>query len=315
MLIEEGLGSPFESYATSLFCDRALVATVPQSGPIESCTTAETMNAGWCWRTPVIDEDHRGYVYASTFIDDDAAVAEMRARNPGMSDARVVHFRSGRHRDFWIGNTVALGNAYGFVEPMESTALHMGILSLAYVLEGLAARREGRGDPGFPAFANRSLGAHWDYLRWFLAVHYRYNGRLDTPFWRAARAEVDVSGAAEMLERFRVKGPWLEDQGSRFALTDPTFGYNGLMMMLLGQRAAGSEHARASMDRSAWDRMQARHRGVAARALPHREAIAALMENPDMLSGFVQSPSSWCRTEARPPAPLAAWRAAHMARA
>jgi len=316
LLLEGALGSPFESYASSLLCDRAIVATVPQPGPVEPCTTAETMDAGWCWRIPVVGEDHRGYVHASAFLDEDAAAAEMRAKNPGMGEPRVVRFRSGRHRDFWIGNTVSLGNAYGFVEPLESTALHMVILSLAYVLEGLATLREGRGDPGFPAFASRSVGAHWDYLRWFLAVHYRFNRRLDTPFWRAARAEVDVSGAAEMLERFRLEGPWVADhdatrvrspgEGSRFATADPTFGYSGLMMLLLGQRAPGSERARPAMDRAAWDVMAARHRAVAARALPHREALEALLAHPEMLARFVSAPSSWCHAEGRLPAPLAA---------
>ena len=112
MLLGVALETPFSSYASSLFCDRAVVATVPQPGAVRPYTTAETMDAGWCWRIPVIGEDHRGYVYASSFIDDDAAAAEMRAKNPGMGKPWLVRFRSGRHRDFWVGNTVGVGNAY-----------------------------------------------------------------------------------------------------------------------------------------------------------------------------------------------------------
>jgi tryptophan halogenase len=297
MLIGGALGSPFESFASSLFCDRAVVATVPQRGAVEPCTTAETMDAGWCWRIPLLGEDHRGYVHASAFLDEDAAVAEMRAKNPDMGEPRLVRFRSGRHRDFWVGNTVSVGNAYGFVEPLESTALHMVILELRYLTDGLEALRRGRFDPAFPERSSRAVGAHWDYLRWFLAVHYRFNQRLDTPFWRAARGETDVSGMADLLARFRRGGPWLGSGGGRFAVGDPTFGYAGLMMLLLGQGAEGSEHARPSMDREAWDAHLARLRGVAGRALPQREALSALVDSPDMLAQFVASPRSWCHAE------------------
>ena len=302
LLLEGCLGSPFTSYASSLFCDRAIVATVPRRGSPPPYTTAETMDAGWCWRIPVAGEDHRGYVHSSAFLDEDAAAAEMRIKSPGMGQPWTVRFRSGRHRDFWIGNTVAVGNAYGFVEPLESTALHMVIVEIAYLIEGLAQLRAGSRDSSYASYvqsANGKLGAHWDYLRWFLAVHYRYNGRLDTPFWRAARAETDISGMADILDRFRRGGPWLSSSGDRFAASDPTFGYSGLMMLLLGQQAQGSEQARPSMSRANWDTMLGRHRGVAARALPHREALEALATNPLMLRDAVQSPGSWCHAEGK----------------
>src|SRR5262249_11227469 len=144
LLLEKFLGSPFESYASSLFCDRAIVAAVPQTRAIHPYTTAETMAAGWCWRIPVGGEDHRGYVHASAFLDEDAAVAEMARANPGMGEVRVVRFRSGRHRDLWLKNVVAVGNAYGFVEPLESTALHMVIVEVGYLLQGI----ESMVDPG-----------------------------------------------------------------------------------------------------------------------------------------------------------------------
>jgi tryptophan halogenase len=214
-----------------------------------------------------------------------------------MGEPRIVRFRSGRHRDFWIGNTVSIGNAYGFVEPLESTALHMVIIELTYLIEGVEALRGGTFDRAFEDRTNRAVGSHWDYLRWFLAVHYRFNRRLDTPFWRAARAEADVSGVADLLARFRRDGPWLTVDGARFAVGDPTFGYSGLMMLLLGQRADGSEHARPSMSRNAWDALLARHRGVAARALPHLETLRALTTSPDMLTRLVDSPGSWLTAE------------------
>jgi tryptophan halogenase len=304
-LLEGALGSPFQSYASTLFCDRAIVATVPQGPTVQPYTTAQTMTAGWCWRIPVRGEDHRGYVHASSFLSEDAAVAEMRACNPGMGEPSVVRFRSGRHRDFWIGNTVAVGNAYGFVEPLESTALHMVIVEIAYITEVLESLRQGRSATNAVGRASVAVGAHWDYLRWFLGVHYRFNGRLDTPFWRAARAEVDVSGLAPAIEQFRRRGPWLATEAGRSDVGDPAFGYSGLMMMLLGQRLEGCELARSTASRDEWEALVARNENVVRHALAQREALEILDAQPEMLRDFVRAPSSWVHREGTIPALLA----------
>lgn len=288
------LGSPFESWASSLFCDRAIVATVPQPGAIRPYTTAETMNAGWCWRIPVRGEDHRGYVFSSSFLSDDEAAAEMRAKNPGLGEPWMVRFRSGRHRDFWRHNVAAVGNAYGFVEPLESTALHMVIVELAYLLAGIAATDDPSDDGTFPSFASDAVGAHWDYLRWFLAVHYRYNHRIDSRFWRAVREDVDVSGFDALLARFSAEGPWLDRRGRGHEVGDAVFGYRGLMMMLLGQKVP-SPMPTPGIGRDVWAARTASQRALAASALPQSEALSLLDENPELIRAFAEAPGSWCR--------------------
>jgi tryptophan halogenase len=236
-------------------------------------------------------------VHSSAFIDLDAAMAEMRAKNPGMGEPWVVRFRSGRHREFWLKNTVALGNAYGFVEPLESTALHMVIIEVAYLLAGIEAMQNPTQGASFQARANEAVGAHWDYLRWFLAVHYKFNKRLDTPFWRASRADVDVSGFQHLLDRFEREGPWLLSQGQRFEVGDPAFGYSGLMMQLLGQHVPCPEPV-VTRSKESWQAQLAKFRGLVQRALPQKEALQALRDNPEMLRRFTDGPGSWCRGEA-----------------
>jgi tryptophan halogenase len=275
------LDSPFLSYASSLFCDRAVVATVP--GTCRPYTTAETMSAGWCWRIPVRDEDHRGYVFSSAFLDDDSAVAEMRARNPGMGDPSLIKFRSGRHEHFWKHNCVAVGNAYGFVEPLESTALHMVIVEIAYLLAALA-------DPSLIDYANQSIASHWDFLRWFLAIHYKFNQRLDTPFWRAARAETDSSGLDEVIAQYRDRG--LDSEG--FSVGDPAFGYSGVMTLLLGQEVMGSLRPRTTREK--WQERVATDRALVTQALSQRDALILLDARPELLRDFAES--GWCRGSA-----------------
>jgi tryptophan 7-halogenase len=291
LLMEKALRSEFLSYASSLFCDTAVVANVPHGDLVRPYTTAETMDAGWCWRIAVEAEDHRGYVFSSAFLDEGRAIDELRAKNPGASEPWVVRFRSGRHRHFWKGNTVAIGNAYGFVEPLESTALHMVVIELGYLLgcldEGAAADEV--------AWANERVGAHWDSLRWFLSVHYKFNGRLETPFWRAARAEVDIGELQGAVDRFRATGPWVEEQGRRFGPDDPTFGHSGLMMMLLGQGVSGAPYLPPPSAAAAWGPRVAAQQALAARALSQAEALAFLRAHPEVLREGVEGPGAWCR--------------------
>ena len=293
-LMGDSLGSRFTSYGSSLFCDTAVVADVPQrDGVIRPYTLAETMNHGWCWRIPVEGVDHRGYVHASAFVSEADAIAEMRAKNPGMGDTWTVRFRSGRHADFWKANVVAIGNAYGFVEPLESTALHMVIIELAYLIAGL----ETAPDRQQISEINRRIGAHWDYLRWFLALHYKFNRRLDTPFWRACRDTVNVSGLASAIDRFREHGPWRSAAELDCLVGDPAFGPQGVVMMLLGQKV-NAPIAASQISPTAWAARVGEQRARVERAYPQAEALALLRERPDLLREFVDSPTSWCSADA-----------------
>lgn len=284
LLLGKALGSPFVDFADSLPTDRAWVATVPNGGVARPYTLAETYGAGWCWSTPQAAEDHRGYVFSSTFASPEEALAEMRAKNPGMGEPRLVEFRAGRHAHFCRGNVVALGNAYGFVEPLESTALHMLIRQLGLLLEAFPLRRGGRGLEGL---LNRRVNAAWDYLRWFLAVHYKFNTRLDTPFWRAARCDIDVASHGELLEAFAERGPLSYDRTARLAFDypDPLWGPEGIDTILLGQRVA-SRLPRPLVGRAAWERWKRRCRAVSEGSLAHHRALELLAERPELLEEF-----------------------------
>ena len=290
LLIEKTLHSPFIDFASSLFCDGAVVGEVPQGRVIEPYTTAQTMDAGWCWRIPVDGEDHRGYVFSSAHLTVDQARDEMRAKNPGLGDTWTVRFRSGRHQEFWKGNTVAVGNAYGFVEPLQSTALHMVIIETAYLIGGLEAARNGSPDR---AFTNQSVGAHWDYLRWFLAIHYRYNHKQDTQFWRDCRATVDVSGMRALLDRFAAVGPWDEDNDLHYATGDPAFSFEGLMIMLLGQNAPCPPPTKTSLSKAQWQTRVAESKALVARALPQADALELVRRRPELMQELLTSSTSW----------------------
>src|SRR4051812_26109462 len=201
------LGEGFVSYDRTLFCDRAVVGGWTRtSEAIKPYTTCETMQSGWCWQIEHETRINRGYVYSSAFISDDAAEGEFREKNPLITDTRVVKFTSGRYENFWVGNVVAIGNAGGFVEPLEATAL--GVIAfqsrtLAEILRD--------GDQEATRFRRDQYNSlhrrHWDSIRDFLAVHYRFNTRIDSQFWRHCQQHCELAGAAAALECYQENGP------------------------------------------------------------------------------------------------------------
>jgi tryptophan halogenase len=227
---------PFESFGQTLFCDRAVVGGWERSDePILPYTTAETMDSGWAWQ---IEHEHfinRGYVYASDMISDDEAAGEFKRKNPKTPDSpRVVKFKSGCHRNMWAGNVVAIGNAGGFVEPLEATAL-MVVCSHAKILTEFL--QNSLLDPGktYRDLYNRITGDTWREIRDFLGLHYWANRADDTPFWQRCREETDLSGIQGLLDFYKENGPsrYLSHQLPN-SLSD--FGIEGYLVMLIGNQ-------------------------------------------------------------------------------
>lgn len=293
-LLDKKLGSPFHSYADTLFCDRAVVADVPHDGVIKPYTLAETMDHGWCWNIPMVHEDHRGYVYSSAFATREQAVAEMKAKNPTMSEPRFVEFRSGRHEHFCTGNVTAIGNAYAFVEPLESTALHMVIVEIHALLRLLDA--DASAEERDRAAVNGRIGRHWDYLRAFLGLHYRFNRRLDTPFWRECRERVNVAGLVDVVEEFRARGAFSARGGVQ--VPDLLFGAGGLDVMLLGQHVRPRAMP-VQFDEVEFQRRTRSREEYVAQALPYRDALDELARHPELLDEMVSSETGWCQELAR----------------
>ncbi len=277
-LMGRTLEEPFVSFGKSLFNDRAVVGNWDRSDePILPYTTAETMDAGWCWRIDHEKTINRGYVYSSSAISDDGAHAEFMRKCPkAVTWDRVVKFRSGRYQRAWVGNVMAIGNAGGFVEPLESSVLMMACFqseTLVTCLEhcGLMPTESMR------KLYNRTIGNTWDEVRDFLALHFRANGRIDTPYWRQCRAEADISGIAELLEYYAENGPsglcraWLHPNGGNF------FGIEGFLVMLVGTRYPyRGRHVPTEAEWRIWNAHRAQVRAEADNALDIKETLAFL---------------------------------------
>ena len=233
-LIGNALGSEFVDFNDALYCDSAIFGGWERTPEdvYHPYTTAETMNSGWSWK---IEHDHvvnRGYVYCSSFISDDEADEEFRKKNPHIKSTRRIKFRPGARRQTWVKNVVALGNSAGFVEPLEATAIGMICDAALNVVRALRSSG-GRNLPAVRDAYNRIQSQNWELIRDFLAVHYRFNTRLDTPFWKACTNDTPLGGAQKYVDFYQEVGPDFSLIGTD--LKRDFFDAEGYLSMLVGQ--------------------------------------------------------------------------------
>ena len=190
LLIGEALGTPYVDWSAWLPCDRAVAVPCQRVADPVPLTRSTARAAGWQWRIPLQHRTGNGYVYSSAHLSDDEAVADLMGQLDGeaIADPRHLRFQAGHRAEPWRANVVALGLAAGFLEPLESTSIHLvqtgiqRLLTLFPRADLAAADRD--------AF-NRATVAEYTHIRDFLVYHYRTTERRDTPFWRE-RAEIPV---------------------------------------------------------------------------------------------------------------------------
>ena len=256
LLLGESCAERFISYDKTLFCDRAVIGGWERElEPIHPYTTSETMQSGWCWQIEHLERLNRGYVYSSSFCSDEEAESEFRTQNPKITDTSIVKFRSGRFERAWVKNVVAIGNSAGFVEPLEATAIAAICSSAKALGESLAACNCLVNEPIRDQF-NIYNARSWDTIADFLAVHYRFNNRLETPFWRECQAHVDLRGAESIVDFYRANGP---SQTWRLTLEDPIcrFRLDGYYTLLVGQQVP---HAKMNLatarEMTTWEKLR-----------------------------------------------------------
>jgi tryptophan halogenase len=262
-LLGGALGEPVLSYTDALFCDRAVIGGWSRTTePIRPYTVAETMDCGWCWQIEHENWINRGYVYSSGAISDEAALQEFLQKNPKVSNTpRVVRFRSGRHQRLWVKNVVAVGNSAGFVEPLEATALQVICVEASTLADSLIDS-ECAPSPTLIELYNRYNTQAWDDIRDFLAIHYKFNTRLNTPFWQACRNDTQLHGAEFLVQFYRENGPSVV-AGAQLLHPSNSFGMDGYLALLVGQQVphekphspSPSELALWKSRRTGWEQM------------------------------------------------------------
>lgn len=200
----------FVDQSRHLICDAAVALRAPCApGPTRPFTVAAAREAGWTWDIPLRARRGRGYVHASAHLAPEAAEAALRAETPQAGEARRLRFQVGRLSRPWQANVAAVGLAAGFVEPLESTGLHLADLAAGLLAENAPLAGP---NPGLARAYNALLTAAHDEVVDFVNLHYAASPRRDTPFWRdAADPARRTDRVAHLLELWEARPPVAAD--------------------------------------------------------------------------------------------------------
>jgi tryptophan halogenase len=272
LLIEQKLATGYEDWKRWLPCDRAVAVPTRYSGQPDPFTRSTARAAGWQWRIPLQHRMGNGLVYSSCHLSDADAEALLLANLEGeaLAEPRRLSFSAGRRRLAWNRNVVSLGLSSGFIEPLESTSIHLiqsGIVKL------LALFPDRRFDPVERGEYNRQMQDVYEDCRDFIILHYKATRRKDSAFWDYCRT-MDVPDSLERkIDLWRAKG-------RLFREGHELFGTPSWVAVMLGQGLAPEDYEPAAealdpdMIADALDKMRLSYRRMAEHMPTHGEFIA-----------------------------------------
>jgi tryptophan halogenase len=216
LLIEGALKTGYEDWTHWLPCDRAVAMPCENAGEPTPYTRSTAQEAGWQWRIPLQHRTGNGYVYCSQFMDDDKAAALLVSRLDGkaLGDPRPLRFTTGKRKQHWNRNVVAIGLSSGFLEPLESTSIH---LIQANISKLIALFPDKDFDPATMAEFNRISTIETERIRDFIILHYKLMQRDDAELWRYTAA-MDVPETLQLkIDHFRRYGRLVAREMDLFA--------------------------------------------------------------------------------------------------
>ncbi|MEO0466546.1 MAG: tryptophan halogenase family protein [Pseudomonadota bacterium] len=205
LLIDGALGAGYEDWRSYLPVDRAIALPCESNGPPIPYTRATAHEAGWQWRIPLQHRTGNGHVYCSEFTSDDAALDRLQSTLDGaaLADPKQLYFTTGHRREFWKKNVVSLGLAAGFMEPLESTSIHLVQTGLARLIALFPDKRFNPVD--IETYNTRTLN-EYERIRDFLVLHYTATQRDDTEFWRHCQSLPQPDSLQQKIEHFSTSG-------------------------------------------------------------------------------------------------------------
>jgi tryptophan halogenase len=205
LLIEGAFEAGFDDWSQWLPNNRA--AAVPCEAVEEPTpfTRTTALEAGWQWRIPLQHRTGNGYVFCDAYISEDEATQRLLERLDGkpLADPRIIRFSAGKRRVGWAKNCVALGLSSGFLEPLESTSIHLIHVGIMKLLHMFPHRQV---NPSIVDQYNREMDSNFEHIRNFLIAHYKVTERDDTPFWQYCREMSIPDSLAAKLSLFRERG-------------------------------------------------------------------------------------------------------------
>jgi tryptophan 7-halogenase len=216
LLIEQALQTGYEDWSHWLPCDRAVAVPCASVTPLTPYTRSTAHNAGWQWRIPLQHRTGNGHVFCSRYISEDEATAVLMRNLDGeaLAEPRTLRFVTGMRKLGWNRNVVAMGLASGFMEPLESTSIHLIQTAIARLIDFFPAAGFQQRDMDE---YNRQTRFEYERIRDFIILHYHLNSRTDSAFWVGCRQMEIPSTLKAKLNLYQSHGRIVRTDNELFA--------------------------------------------------------------------------------------------------
>jgi tryptophan 7-halogenase len=202
LLIEGAYQAGFDDWSHWLPNNRAVAVPAERMADPTPFTKAQAREAGWQWRIPLQHRTGNGYVFCDSYVSEDEAQRQLLDRLDGkpLADPKILRFKAGRRRKSWVKNCLALGLSSGFLEPLESTSIHLVQAGITKFLDFFPHRQI---DPILVDRYNEDMAFQYETIRDFLIAHYKITERDDTEFWKYCKNMSIPDSLANKLALFR----------------------------------------------------------------------------------------------------------------
>jgi tryptophan halogenase len=216
LLIEQLLETGYEDWTRWLPADRALAVPCESAPHMTPYTRATAHKSGWQWRIPLQHRTGNGHVYCSRFISDDEAASTLLANLDGkaLADPRLIKFQTGMRKLAWNRNVVAVGLAGGFLEPIESTSIHLIQSAIQRLIDFFPDRGWSQVDRDE---FNRQSRFEYERIRDFIILHYCLNQRTDSPYWLECANMAIPDTLKRKMDLYRAHGRVVRTDNELFA--------------------------------------------------------------------------------------------------
>ena len=234
LLLGETMGVEYDDWSHWLFNDTAIAVQTELSGEPAPFTRSIAHGAGWQWRIPLQHRVGNGHVFSSKHMDSDEAKQILLNNIEGepLTQPRMINFKPGQRKQSWKGNVIAVGLSSGFLEPIESTSIHLIQRNLIRMMQMFPA--DGICQSDIDEY-NTQVQSEINHIRDFIILHYKVTNRSDTPYWAAAQNMTVPASLQHRIDLFRETGRVFRTEGELFA-------ESSWLQVMLGQGMMPEQH-------------------------------------------------------------------------
>ncbi|MET3106393.1 tryptophan halogenase [Oxalobacteraceae bacterium GrIS 2.11] len=238
LLIGDAMKVGYQDWSNWLFCDSAIAVQTESVGPPHPFTRSIAHEAGWQWRIPLQHRVGNGITFSSRYTDEATARAKLVGSVQGktLTEPRLIRFKPGQRDQTWKGNCIALGLSSGFLEPIESTSIHLIHRNIIRLLQMFPTNGICQSD--VDEF-NMQSAQELEHIRDFIILHYHVTNRRDTAFWRDAASMPIPASLQHRIDLFR-------ETGRVFRSPNELFAENSWIQVMLGQGMMPAQHHQAA---------------------------------------------------------------------